>query len=100
MSYRRNDGPYGPGGKSFRLRGPNTVTRREAEAVKWYRATPEDRLKLFESVVVQVQMTSSWHVCCELILGMGSGVSGSDAWRFSMIGAVVAMILLFVEVCL
>ena len=63
-----------------------------------FRPSPGDRLELIESIVIQIQMTSSWRICVELILAIGSGIDGSDSRRFSYIGAALAGILFTAEV--
>ena len=65
-----------------------------------YRPSPADHLELIESVVIQISMSSTWQLCAELILATSTGIAGSDAQRFALIGTSLAAILLFVEVLL
>ena len=70
--------------------------------------SPADRLELLESVVMQIQMTSSWRVCVELIFSSGSGLDGSSARHISVLRRLVrsthyllaAYFLLFTTHCL
>ena len=49
---------------------------------------------------LQVQMTSSWYVCFELLLAAGTGLESTDARLFSFVGAGLAFLLLLVEMFL
>jgi hypothetical protein len=45
-------------------------------------------------------MTSSWRVCFELVIARNAGIEGSTERRFAFLGALLAIVLISVEVLL